>query len=149
MKVAVGCDEAGYALKEELKSHLAAQGHEITDYGVGPDETALYPDIAFAVATGVAGGEHERAILICGTGIGVCISANKVRGIRAAQAHDTYSAERAQKSNNAQIICIGARVIGQELAKSIVDAFIDSCFEGGKSAPKVERISEYEARATA
>jgi ribose 5-phosphate isomerase B len=149
MKLAIGCDEAGYTLKEALKGHLEVQGHEVVDYGVGQDETVLYPDIAFAVATEVARGTHERAVLICGTGIGVCISANKVRGIRAAQAHDTYSAERAQKSNDAQIICLGARVIGPELAKSIVDAFLTSTFEGGRSAPKVDRIVAYETQAPA
>lgn len=148
MKLAIGCDEAGYGMKEMLKSHLVAQGHAVADFGVEAEETALYPDIAFAVASAIARGKHERAVLICGTGIGVCISANKVRGIRAAQAHDTYSAGRAQKSNDAQIVCLGARVIGHELAKSIVDAFVGSTFEGGPSASKVERIIELEAQAT-
>lgn len=146
MNVAIGSDEAGFALKETLKAHLKEAGHAIADFGVGADETALYPDIAFAVAEAVARGKHERAVLICGTGIGVCISANKVKGIRAAQAHDTYSAERAQKSNDAQIVCLGARVVGHELAKSIVTAFLNSSFENGRSTPKVERIRAYEAQ---
>ncbi|NJM82264.1 MAG: ribose 5-phosphate isomerase B [Tabrizicola sp.] len=144
MHVAIGCDEAGFDLKELLKSHVAALGHSVTDFGIQSGETALYPDIAFAVATAVSQGAQERAILICGTGIGVCISANKVRGIRAAQAHDTYSAERAQKSNDAQIICLGARVIGPELAKSVVSSFLSSTFEHGRSGPKVDRILHYE-----
>ncbi|MCA3436165.1 MAG: ribose 5-phosphate isomerase B [Rhodobacter sp.] len=144
MRVAIGCDEAGFDLKELLRAHIAALGHSVTDFGVRAGETALYPDIAFAVATAVAQGEHERAVLICGTGIGVCISANKVRGIRAAQAHDSYSAERAQKSNDAQIICLGARVIGPELARSVVSSFLGSSFEHGRSGPKVDRILEYE-----
>jgi len=144
MRVAIGCDEAGFDLKELLKTHVAALGHSVTDFGVRSGETALYPDIAFAVATAVSQGEHERAVLICGTGIGVCISANKVRGIRAAQAHDTYSAERAQRSNDAQVVCLGARVIGPELAKSIVSSFLGSTFEHGRSGPKVERIVQYE-----
>lgn len=148
MRVAIGCDEAGFDLKELLKTHVAAIGHSVTDFGVRSGEIALYPDIAFAVATAVSQGEHERAILICGTGIGVCISANKVRGIRAAQAHDTYSAERAQKSNDAQIVCLGARVIGPELAKSIVSSFLGSSFEHGRSGPKVDRILQYEKAQT-
>lgn len=145
MRIAIGCDEAGFDLKELLKTHIAALGHGVTDYGVKADETVLYPDIAVSVARDVAAGTHDRAVLICGTGIGVCISANKVRGIRAAQAHDTYSAERAQKSNDAQILCLGARIIGPELAKSIVSAFLGSSFESGRSGPKVERIRHYEA----
>ncbi len=144
MKLAIGCDEAGYALKEVLKQQLTDLGHAPTDFGVGPDETALYPEIAFAVAQSVAAGAHDRAVLICGTGIGMCISANKVRGIRAAQAHDTYSAERAQKSNDAQVLCLGARVIGPELAKSIVAAWLASRFEAGRSLEKVQRIVQLE-----
>lgn len=147
MRIAIGCDEAGFDLKELLKAHVSALGHGVTDYGVGADETALYPDIAVSVAREVAAGRHDRAVLICGTGIGVCISANKVRGIRAAQAHDTYSAERAQKSNDAQIVCLGARVVGPELAKSIVSAFLESSFESARSGPKVDRIRHYEQAA--
>ena len=148
MRVAIGCDEAGFDLKELLRAHIAALGLSVTDFGVKAGETALYPDIAFAVATAVAQGEHDRAVLICGTGIGVCISANKVRGIRAAQAHDCYSAERAQKSNDAQIICLGARVIGPELARSVVSSFLGSSFEHGRSGPKVDRIIRYEKAQT-
>jgi ribose 5-phosphate isomerase B len=146
MKLAIGCDEAGYDLKEALKMQLAGLGLVPTDFGVAKDETALYPDIAFTVANSVAAGDHDRAILICGTGIGMCISANKVKGIRAAQAHDTYSAERAQKSNDAQILCLGARVIGQELAKSIVATWLDANFEDGRSSEKVRRIAELESK---
>ncbi len=145
MKLAIGCDEAGFALKETLKEQLSALGHDVADYGTTAGQTALYPDIAFAVAGAVAAGTHERAVLICGTGIGMCISANKVAGIRAAQAHDTYSAERAQKSNDAQVLCLGARVIGPELAKSIVGHWIASRFEAGRSSEKVERIAAFEA----
>jgi ribose 5-phosphate isomerase B len=144
LKVALGCDEAAYELKEVLKHHLEGQGIETEDFGVQAGQTALYPDVAFAVAEQVAAGVFERAILLCGTGIGVAISANKVPGVRAAQAHDTYSAERARKSNNAQIITLGARVIGSELAKSVVDAFLRSEFEGGRSSAKVDRINAYD-----
>ena len=144
MNIAIGCDEAAYDLKEILKRHLEAGGVLIDDYGVQAGQTALYPDVAVAVARKVAGGEYARAILLCGTGIGVCISANKVPGVRAAQAHDTYSASRARKSNDAQILCLGARVVGPELAKSIVDAWMNSEFEGGRSSEKVERIQALE-----
>ncbi len=144
MTIAIGCDEAAYTLKETLKAMLEAQGHAVQDYGTREGETAAYPDVAIAVAEAVAAGRHERAVLLCGTGIGVAISANKVPGVRAAQCHDTYSAERARKSNNAQIICMGARVIGPELAKSILAAWLASEFEGGRSAAKVDRIIAYE-----
>ncbi len=126
MNLAIGCDEAAYDLKELLRRMLEEQGHAVQDYGTRAGEAAAYPDVAIAVAEAVAGGQHERAVLLCGTGIGVAISANKVPGIRAAQTHDTYSAERARKSNNAQIICLGARVVGPELAKSIVTAYLAS-----------------------
>jgi ribose 5-phosphate isomerase B len=104
----------------------------------------IYPDIAFAVAEQVKQGAFSRAILLCGTGIGMAISANKVPGVRAAQCHDTYSAERASKSNDAQIITIGSRVVGAELAKAIVDKWLESEFMGGNSQPKLKRIEEYE-----
>jgi ribose 5-phosphate isomerase B len=145
MTLAIGCDEAGFELKEMLKRRLEERGHAVVDYGTRAGETVLYPDVAFAVAEGVARGEHDRAVLICGTGIGMCISANKVKGVRAAQAHDTYSAERARKSNDAQVLCLGARVLGPELAKSILDVWLDSEFEGGRSVSKVERIAAFEA----
>jgi ribose 5-phosphate isomerase B len=146
MKLAIGCDEAACELKEVLKKHLLEEGHDVTDFGTHDSTPVLYPDVAFAVAERVAKGDFERAVLLCGTGIGMAISANKVAGIRAAQCHDTYSAERASRSNDAQIVTIGARVVGPELAKAIVDAWLRSSFDGGRSAPKVRRIEEYESR---
>ena len=142
--IAIGCDEAACDLKELIKDHLAESGFEVVDFGTFDYQPVLYPDIAIEVAEAVAAGMHDRAVLLCGTGIGMAISANKVAGIRAAQAHDTYSAERARKSNDAQIVTLGARVVGPELAKSIVSAFMESEFTGGRSAPKVERIKAYE-----
>lgn len=144
MRLAIGCDDAGFLLKEALKRHLEEIGHPVADFGVQEDEVVIYPDIAFNVGKSIIAGQHDRAILICGTGIGMAISANKVTGIRAAQAHDTYSAERAQKSNNAQILCLGARVLGTELAKSIVDTWLNSHFEDGRSTAKVQRIIDFE-----
>ena len=145
-KIAIGCDEAAFEMKETIKAYVASLGHEVEDYGVYDTSPSLYPDMAVKVAQAVADGKHERGILICGTGIGMAISANKVPGIRAAQCHDVYSAERARKSNNAQIMTMGARVIGIELAKTIVSAWLNSEFQGGGSLPKVEKIIEYDNR---
>ncbi|WP_420991950.1 ribose 5-phosphate isomerase B [Cupriavidus sp. 30B13] len=144
MKLAIGCDEAAFDLKELLKQHLATRGFDVTDFGTHDASPVHYPNIAFAVAEKVAQGDFERAVLLCGTGIGMAIAANKVCGIRAAQCHDTYSAERASRSNDAQIITMGARVVGPELAKAIVDTWLAASFLGGRSAPKVARIKEYE-----
>jgi len=144
MKIAVGCDEAGYDLKELVKRFLSEQSVEVDDYGTHDRKPVLYPDVAFAVAEAVAAGKHDRAILCCGTGIGMAICANKVRGVRAALAHDVYSAERARKSNDAQVLALGGRVIGPELAKTIVAAWLRCEFEP-RSAEKVARIEAYEA----
>jgi ribose 5-phosphate isomerase B len=144
MKIAIGSDEAAYDLKEILLAHLRERGVDVTDFGTYNAQPVIYPDIAFAVAERVVAGEYKRAVLLCGTGIGMAISANKVPGIRAAQCHDTYSAERASRSNDAQIVTIGARVVGPELAKAIVDTFLAAQFDGGRSAPKVQRIQQYE-----
>ncbi|AZE67567.1 ribose 5-phosphate isomerase B [Pseudomonas synxantha] len=142
--VAIGCDEAGFELKELLRRHIEALGYPVTDFGTHSTAPVLYPDIALAVANAINAGQQRLGVLVCGTGIGMAISANKVMGIRAAQAHDTYSAERARKSNDAQILSIGARVIGAELAKSIVTAFLASEFEVARSGAKVERINAIE-----
>src|ERR1700754_2018930 len=144
MKIAIGCDEAAYDLKEILLAHLRERGVDVTDFGTYNAQPVIYPDIAFTVAERVVTGEYNRAVLLCGTGIGMAISANKVPGIRAAQCHDTYSAERASRSNDAQIVTLGARVVGPELAKAIVDTFLAAQFDGGRSTPKVQRIQQYE-----
>lgn len=140
--VAIGCDEAGFRLKGILIELLQGEeGLEVVDYGCPSEEPVDYPDVAFDLANAVARGDHDRGILICGTGIGMAIAANKVPGVRAAQAHDAYSAERARKSNDAQILALGARVIGPELAKSIVRTWLRSEFAGGGSARKVDKIN--------
>jgi ribose 5-phosphate isomerase B len=146
--IAIGCDEAAFHLKETLRAHLEKLGHTVKDYGVYNTEPSLYPNIALEVSSAVAGGKHERAILMCGTGIGMAITANKVPGIRAAVCHDVYSTERARKSNDCQVMALGARVVGEEYAKSLVDTWLKSDFEGGKSAAKVERIKEIEQEFT-
>ncbi len=144
MAIAIGCDEAGFDMKEDLKRLLQDAGHQVEDFGTFDASPVLYPDIAFAAANSVAEGRNDRAVLICGTGIGMAITANKVHGIRAAQCHDTYSAERARKSNDAQVLTMGARVIGPELARSILRAWLSSEFEPGRSGPKVARMRELE-----
>ncbi|BCX04191.1 MAG: ribose 5-phosphate isomerase B [Candidatus Roseilinea sp.] len=144
-QVAIGADDAGYVLKEIIKKHLESQGVEVTDYGPSTPDPVDYPDIAVVLARDIAAHKFERGILICGTGIGMAITANKVPGVYAAQAHDTYSAERARKSNNAQIITMGARVIGPELAKQIVDVWMASEFQGGASTRKVSKIAQIES----
>jgi ribose 5-phosphate isomerase B len=142
--IAIGCDDAGYALKEILKPFIETEGWDVADFGCHSEAPVDYPDVGFAVSSAVARAEYSRAVLICGTGIGMAITANKVPGVRAAQAHDTFSAERARKSNNAQVLTIGSRVIGPELAKFIVRAWLESEFEGGHSARKVEKMIQIE-----
>lgn len=145
MKIAFGCDEAAYKLKIEVMKHLEGREDiEMTDFGADEGAVVLYPDVAYAVADAVAKGDYDRGILFCGTGIGMAICANKVPGIRAAVCHDPFSTERSRKSNNAQIMCMGERVIGPELAKYLVDIWLKCDFAGGGSAPKVARINELE-----
>lgn len=144
MKIALGCDEAAFQLKESIKKYLIDLGEEVQDFGVYDTKPSLYPDVAVKAAKSIVNGENERGILLCGTGIGMAITANKVPGIRAAVCHDPYSAERSRKSNNAQIMTMGARVIGEELAKNLVSIWLKSEFQGGGSTAKVNRINEYE-----
>lgn len=143
MKIALGADSAGKPLLDVIEAHLKASGkYEIKNMS----KPGFYADLSSEVAHAVKNGLAERAILCCGTGIGVCISANKVPGIRAALTHDTYSAERASKSNNAQIITMGARVIGPELAKAIVDSWLASEFDPqGSSAANVAAINRLDS----
>ncbi|GEO27307.1 ribose-5-phosphate isomerase [Alicyclobacillus acidoterrestris] len=145
MDIAIGCDDAAIELKEIIEEHLKSLGHNPVDFGCSDCDNVDYPDVAYKVAKEVQKGRFERAILICGTGLGVAITANKVKGVRAAVCHDTYSAERARKSNNAQILTFGSRVIGPELAKSIVSVWMTSEFQGGNSARKVDKIAHYES----
>lgn len=147
MKIAIAGDSAGEGLARILANHLkdSYEVSEISRTGAGPDP--YYANLSDRVASAVIAGVYDRAILICGTGIGVAMSANKVPGIRAAQCHDTYSAERAALSNNAQIITMGARVIGPELAKSIAEAFLRESFDpNGRSAGNVDAINAVDAK---
>ena len=144
MTIAIGCDEAGCAFRDEVKKLLLDRGYEVEDFGTFDDQPVLYPDIAVAVSQSVLSGKNERGILICGTGIGMAISANKVPGIRAAVCHDPFTTERSRKSNNCQIMCMGARVIAPQLGRLLVDLWLQCDFEGGGSAAKVKCISKYE-----
>ena len=143
--IAIGADEAAFELKNKIADHLRSRGLPVEDYGVHNIDPILYPDIALTVAQAISSGKHDRGILLCGTGIGVCITANKVPGIRAATCHDAYSAERSRKSNDCQIMTMGARVVGDELAKQLVDIWLEADFQGGRSTAKVERIKEIES----
>ena len=144
MKIAIGSDHLGVELKNIIRDFLKEKEIEVNDFGTMSKEPIDYPDIAKKVAKAVAKGDYERGILICGTGIGMTIAANKVKGIRAAVCHDLYSAERSRKSNNAQIMAIGALIIGSELAKKLVEVWLNSEFQGGRSERKVKKIMEIE-----
>ncbi len=140
MKIAIGSDHGGFELKNELKAHLEQKGFEVTDFGTYTNESVDYPDIAEAVCRPVAKGEFEFGVLVCGTGIGISIAANKIDGIRAALCSDPYSAEKAKQHNDANIITLGGRVTGVDLAKTIVDAYVNASFEGGRHQKRVDKI---------
>lgn len=147
-KIIVGGDNAGFGYKQELKALLAEDPRvgPVLDVGVGSaDDGTSYPDIATAAAERIAAGEADRALLICGTGLGVAIAANKVPGIRAVTAHDIYSVQRSVLSNNAQVLCMGQRVIGLESAKELVKVWLDLEFDASSaSAAKVDAICAYD-----
>jgi len=144
MKIVLGADSAGKPLLDIIEAYLKTKPElEVENLS----QAGFYADLSQKVAQTIVDGENERGILVCGTGIGVCISANKVPGIRAALTHDTYSAERAALSNNAQIITMGARVIGPELAKAVADAFLRETFDpAGRSASNVEAMNQVDAK---
>ena len=139
MKIVMGSDHYGYSLKEDLKAYLEELGHEPVDLGChGAAEPVDYPDVAVEVAEKIARGEYARGILICGTGIGMAIVANKIPGVRAACCHDPYSAERARKSNDAQILTMGAQIVGPALGRQLLDHWLASEFAGGRSTSKAK-----------
>lgn len=146
MRILIGCDHAGFRLKEDIKAYLISLGHEVEDYGVYGEVPFDYPDIAFRVAEDVAQGKGDRGILICGTGIGMSIAANKVQGIRAALCHDVFSARASREHNDANILTMGERVIGVGLAREIVRVWLESEFQGDRHARRVAKICAYEER---
>lgn len=146
MKVAIGCDHGGYQLKEEIKRYLQDTGIEYTDFGTYSEDSCDYPDYAKLVAEAVAAGQYTRGILICGTGIGMSIAANKVPGIRAALCHDCFSAKATREHNDSNILCMGERVVGRGLAMEIVKIWLSAEFTGGRHQKRVDKITEIEGR---
>lgn len=138
--IIIGADHLGLPLKTALKAHLIERGYPVEDIGVYTEDAVNYPEIAIKLSEKVASGEHERGILVCGTGIGMAITANKIPGVRAAVIHDAYSAERARASNDAQVACFGSLVIGVNTALKNLDIWLESEFAGGRSQPKVDMI---------
>jgi ribose 5-phosphate isomerase B len=136
----MGADQNGWKLKDSLRDYICGKGYEVIDLGVNSDEPVLYPEIAIKVAEFIRDGQYDRGILVCGTGAGMAIVANKVPGIRAVCIHDPYTAERARASNDAQIVTLGSQVIGLNAAKMMIDIWLKSEFEGGRSLPKVDMI---------
>lgn len=144
--IALGCDHGGFALKQELMKYLDEKGLEYKDYGTYSEESCDYPIYGEAVGKAVSGGEADKGIIICGTGIGISIAANKVRGVRAAVCGDCFSAEFTRRHNDANVLALGARVIGPGLALKIVETFLTTEFEGGRHARRVGLISDIESR---
>jgi ribose 5-phosphate isomerase B len=144
MRIAIDSDDAGAELKRVISEHLRSLGADVEDLDLVKSSKVDYPDIGYNLARRVGDKEFDRGVLICGTGLGMAMVANKVEGIFAGACHDVYSAERLRKSNDAQILTLGARVVGSELAKTIVSAWLKSEFEAGRSLPKVERMRELE-----
>lgn len=146
MKIAIGCDHGGFELKNEIIKFLEGEKYEVKDFGTYSTDSCDYPDIALPVAEAVAAKEFDFGILICGTGIGIGISANKVPGIRAALCSDTFSAHATREHNNANILTMGQRVVGVGLAIDIVKTFLSSKYEGGRHENRLNKITEIEKK---
>ena len=144
MKIVIGSDHGGFELKKEVKAHLEEKGYEVVDVGTYTGESCDYPDIAKAGCEKIQSGECERGILICGTGIGISMAANKCKGIRAACCSDTFSAKYTMLHNDANVLCFGGRVVGAGLAIELVDAFLGVTFEGGRHQRRVDKIMALE-----
>jgi len=146
MKVALGSDHGGYNLRLKIKDHLEDKGYDVVDFGTYEQVSVDYPDYALKVSLAVTEGDCDLGVLVCGTGLGISIAANKVKGIIAAPVSDTFSAEMARRHNNANILALGERVVGEGLALKIVDAFFEASFEGGRHASRVDKIIEIEKK---
>lgn len=144
MKIAIGCDHGGFEHKNAIAEHLKDRGFEVTDFGIYENKSVDYPEIALKVANSVASGENTLGILVCGTGIGMSIAANKVNGIRAAALSDHFSAKYTRLHNNANILCLGGRVIGIGTALELADLFVDTEYEGGRHQKRLDMITEIE-----
>lgn len=144
MKIAIACDHGGFELKQVIINRLNEQGYEVKDFGCYSCESVDYPDYAYPVAKSVADKEYDRGILICGTGIGMSIAANKVKGIRCALCHDVFSAHATREHNDSNVLAMGARVIGAGLAIDIVDTWLKTEFTGGRHSSRIEKITAIE-----
>jgi len=144
VRIAIGSDHRGFGLKETLKELLAELGHEWVDFGCQTEEPVDYPDIARPLAEAVSAGEYERGILICGSGVGMSIAANRVKGVRAALCGNSFTARLARRHNDANVLCLGSWCIGQGLAEDIVRVFLSEDFEGGRHARRLEKIRAIE-----
>ena len=144
MRIAVGADHAGFALKERLRSRLAEIGHDVADLGTHSEESTDYPDWAALVAAAVVAGEADRGLLICGTGVGMAIAANRRRGVRAVAASDLYTVRLAREHNDANLLALGARIVAPALAESILDVFLDTSFAGGRHERRVAKLDRSE-----
>jgi ribose 5-phosphate isomerase B len=146
MKIAIGNDHAAVEMKKEIAAYVQSLGHEVVNFGTDTNESCNYPDFGEKVGMAVAAGEFDCGILICGTGVGISIAANKVNGVRAAVCSDTTTARLVKQHNNANIIAFGARIVGIETAKDIVKTYLEAEFMGGRHATRVDMIHEIEAR---
>jgi ribose 5-phosphate isomerase B len=145
MKIAIGSDHRGYEAKSRLVALLRQLGHDVLDVGPESKESVDYPDFAFQVAQAVSSKQAERGILLCGTGIGMCIAANKVPGVRAAPCHDSITAEMSRRHNDANILCMSADLLGEDLMERMVRIWLATEFEGGRHARRVDKIVRFEA----
>ncbi len=143
MKIAIGCDHGGYDLKAYLQKQFEERGYEFIDFGTNSPESVDYPDYAFEVGEYVAAGKCEFGVLICSTGVGISIAANKVDGIRAAHCTDTYSARMSRRHNNANILALGAKITGVAIAEEIMEIFLNETFDGGRHQRRIDKIGNY------
>jgi ribose 5-phosphate isomerase B len=144
MRIAIGSDHRGFEAKRRIKSQLQSMGHDVTDVGTDSRDSVDYPDLAFEVAKAIGAGQVERGILICGTGIGMAIAANKIHGVRAAPCHDSITAEMSRRHNDANVLCLSADLLGEELIDRMVRIWLETAFEGGRHARRVEKIMHIE-----
>jgi ribose 5-phosphate isomerase B len=144
MKIAIGCDHRGFEVKTKLIELVAKLGHEATDSGAFSGDSCDYPDVAADVARKVSSGAVDRGILICGSGIGMCIAANKIPGVRAAPCHDDLTAEMSRRHNDLNVLCLSADMLGERLIDRLVEVWLNTPFEGGRHSRRIEKISELE-----
>jgi ribose 5-phosphate isomerase B len=147
MRIAVGSDHRGLTVKQRIVPLLAQMGHEVADVGPANAGSVDYPDFAFEVARAVGEGRADRGVLICGTGIGMCIAANKVRGVRAAPCHDSITAELSRRHNDSNVLCLSADLLGEELIERMIRIWLDTPFEAGRHARRVDKIMQFEGGA--